>query len=45
MAVRIGRHVNRLAAVTLVLAVLFVFIAVFPEVFERAFIAQRWWRW
>jgi hypothetical protein len=39
LAVRIGRHVNLLAGVTLVLAVLFVFIAAFPEVFERAFMA------
>lgn len=37
LAVRIGRHVDRLAAVTLVLVILFVFIVAFPEVFERAF--------
>ncbi len=38
LVARIARHVNVLAGITVLLVVQFVFIAVFPELFERAFV-------
>ena len=40
LATSMGRHVNVLATVTLLISLLFVFITAFPEVFQRAFIAK-----
>jgi len=40
LAERIGRNVNLLSGVTLLLGVLFVFLTVFPEVFQRVFVAS-----